>query len=141
MSWDKNTYIISEIDTVIKLWKDLRLDYKLKTIAEVIAMGINDSFEDRLTYPLRILLTSKKIFVEQMQRTYDCDSDDCVRSVALDMNDLPEKFPLEVYSDYQNFVDMKEDDEGNLQDHGRAAKEENFVNIKEIVNKMRINNV
>lgn len=135
MSWNKNTYDCSEIDSKIEMLEEFDIPYKLKIITSVIGMGLNDHYSSsgKIDYPIRILKFKDKIFIEQMIRTYDCDSDDMLRSLEIKEEDISEKFPLEIYTNWEEYAEL---DEGDVEiiPLSFAPKEENFINLKEILN-------
>lgn len=160
MSWDKNTYNLSDIDSKVQILKELNVPFVVQFLADVKAMGMNDTYEDRDTYPLRLLkysapnldssvqnATNKDVcFVEQMHRTYDCDTDDTILSIPIDLNNVPEKFPLEIYLDAEGHVDLGQSVEfdGNLDSIDLdklecckpCPKEENIINLKKIIEEL-----
>ena len=120
MSWDKNTWSCSQIDNTIKLLKEFNEPYKLTVLGKVKGLGLNDDFDtgfDDNGYPkikyyeIRKLEYKNTIILEQMHRTYDCDSDDTLLSIQFEKGKEPEKWPLEIYIDGENFVDIDENDD------------------------------
>jgi hypothetical protein len=114
MSWDKNTVINSEIDTVARTLDDLNIPYELITLGNVVGHGLNDDYSEEgpsKTHPIRMLTYKDRwgdvCIREQMQRFADCDADDVIVSVRFqDKRVLPKEFavdftqfPLEVYYD------------------------------------------
>lgn len=135
MSYDKNTINLSNLEAVSTALNDLTIEHKTIELAKVRGMGLNDHFSDIEDYTLRALVYKDIVEVEQMQRTYDCDSDDFIVSIKFKIDNLPNKFPLETYSDYEGFVDFDSDDSGKIIEGSekQCEKEENFINLKEIV--------
>jgi len=118
MSYEKNTYNFSQIDSIIYTLESLKHSYTLIEIGKVKGFGCNDLdiyFGDYTGgiikyYTLRKLQFKDKIFLEQMHRTYDCDSDDTIMSHEFTLENQPEEWYLEVYDDYEGFVDIRENE-------------------------------
>jgi len=108
MSWDKNTLNFSTLDATIKVLKMFSKKYKLTVLGKVKGLGLNDDYTANDTYTLRKLTFENKIVIEQMQRTYDCDSDDIIVSIEFDKKTFPKKVPLEIYTDEGDFVDCSD---------------------------------
>lgn len=125
MSWDKNTYYVSEIPTIIGVLEQMSEPYILTKLGQVKGMGMNDDFDDKDYYDLYQLEYKDNIVLEQMQRTCDCDSDDILTSIHFNKGEQPDTWPLEIYTDTEGFIDI--DDEGNEKEVETA---ENFVKIK-----------
>ena len=99
MSWNKNTIITSHIDHSIQLLKSMNESFFVEEIGKVRALGLNDDIE---YYPIRKLTYKDSIFIEQMQRTHDCDDNDNLTSIEIDKDDLEEflkTFKMEIYMD------------------------------------------
>ena len=45
MSWDKNTINNSEIDRLVDLLKDLKINYTLTLLTSVMGRGLNDNID------------------------------------------------------------------------------------------------
>ena len=114
MSWNKNTYVCSEIDTVIRMLKELDEPYTLTYLGDVRAMGLNDDYgpEPKEFYSIRKLEYRDKIILERMERSCDCDMDDTLVSYTYNRGEEPAEWPLEIYTDEEDFIGP--DDEGYL---------------------------
>ncbi len=53
MSWDKNTVVISEIDTTLEVLREIGVPHVLRTWGCVYGRGLNDDTETR--YPMRLV--------------------------------------------------------------------------------------
>jgi hypothetical protein len=76
--------------------------FSLEEIGRVQALGLNDSMDNIEYYPIRKLTYKDSIFVEQMQRTHDCDDNDNLTSIEIDKDDSEEflsTFKMEIYMD------------------------------------------
>jgi len=110
MSWDKNTHNISEINSIVSTLDKLSEPYKLEIIGKVIGMGLNDTyqFEGTKYYELKRLEFKDEVYLERMHRTNDCDADDTIISHKFKIKDEPKEWHLEVFEDYQEFVNSDE---------------------------------
>ena len=81
MSWDKNTISFSDIDAVVDVLKDTRIDYGLSVITKVLGRGLNDGMWDEETYyELRRLEYDNIVYLEKIEQDADCDTDDIISS-------------------------------------------------------------
>lgn len=103
MSWNKNTIVASEIDSVIRTLDDCKASYDLTTLGEVTAMGLNDDYNGINRYPVRRLEYQNTVILEQMQRTHDCDMDDCLVSCRFKKGEEPKDWKLEIFDDCEDF--------------------------------------
>ena len=97
MGWNKNTIVASAIDFTIDTLKNLGVPYTLTTLGEVNGDGLNDDYFGTGKYPIRRLEYLDKIILEQMERTYDCDFDDHLKSSQFAKDQEPKSWPLELY--------------------------------------------
>ena len=96
MSWNKNTFVISEIDSIVRTLQETKQPYEVVELGRVNADGISDSFMGIDSYAIRKLTYGKNVMLEQMQRDPDCDGDDLLVSFEFDQDDQPEQWPLEI---------------------------------------------
>lgn len=108
MSWDKNTFMFSDITPIVRELIRKKEKYHLFNLGTVNAMGVNDTYNHIEDYNLRILIYSGGVILEQMRRTEDCDSDDCVVSESFNFDEVPDKWALERFVDYTEFTNSKE---------------------------------
>lgn len=108
MSYEKNTFMFSEITPIVRTLIKLKENYYLGILGSVKGLGVNDNINGIDTYDLRILIYKGGIILEQMRRTEDCDSDDVIISETFNFDELPEKWPLERTMDCDDFCNAKE---------------------------------
>lgn len=122
MSWDKQTHNFSDLTAVKNTLQKTNQNYILYNLGKVKDLGnsYTEIFNDDIM--LRMLIYKGGVILERMNRTRDCDSDDCVISECFNFDQVPDKWSLERYSDYEDYIDL----EGN-----RSEEFENFVNLKE----------
>ena len=97
MSWEKMTVNHSELDSVLKTLKKLKVKYSVKQLGEAVGLGINDG--DGETYPIRQLAFKNYVIIERMLRSCNCDLDDVIVSYEFTKSTLPKSWPLEVIID------------------------------------------
>jgi hypothetical protein len=101
MSWDKQTIIISEIDSLISLLSQLGVPYGLEKLGNV---ADNGTWSDPLkALTIRVLTYSTnhdglQTIVEQMQRTIDCDTNDTLVSIKNPKDFDAKSWKLEICS-------------------------------------------
>ena len=95
MSWDKNTRRTSEIDTIIKVLKELDVKYSIEIIGEVRGYGLNDDYSETYKHQIRKLTYNNFVVLEQMIRNEDCDFDDVIISQKFDKKKVPKKWEIE----------------------------------------------
>lgn len=105
MSYDKNTYNFSDIVPIVRELIRNKEKYYLFTLGTVRAKGCNDDFRGIDDYNISILIYKGGVLLEQMRRTDDCDSDDCVVSESFNFDQIPDMWYLERTVDYEHFVD------------------------------------
>jgi len=76
MSWDKNTINMSIINQIIGLLESLKTPYKVKTLKKIEGSGLNDGLDT--FYELKKLEVKDFIYIDQMIKTTDCDTDDTI---------------------------------------------------------------
>jgi hypothetical protein len=101
MGWDKNTWIGSNVDSIVETLDKLGHPYSVQTIGHVRGYGLNDN--DNQEYALRRLRYDDKVVLEYIQRSHDCDIDDCIDSAEYDASNEPTQWVLEYYSDCNDF--------------------------------------
>jgi hypothetical protein len=106
MSWDKNTFVVSEIDSIIKTLVSVDVPYTVEVIGHVSGVGINDSEFDggswtNKKYPIRRLMYKDMVVQEVMERSHDCDFDDYLKSYCFE-DEGWETLPLERYYDEES---------------------------------------
>jgi hypothetical protein len=95
MSWDKNTYDMSTIRDIIVLLDALQINYKLTKIKNVSGRGNNDNLDN--SYTLQKLEVNNIIYIDQMIRTTDCDTDDTIITHKfLKKTGVPKNFKEEI---------------------------------------------
>lgn len=98
MSWNKNTINQSEIERLVDLLKDLKVPYCLTTIDKVRGLGLNDM--ENTFYPLLKLEVKDFIYIDQMVRTTDCDTDDVINTLKFSTKEgIPTNFEQEIVID------------------------------------------
>lgn len=109
MSWNKNTVVVSDIDSRVDMLKENGIPYTLTILGKVSGMGLNDAASqgilDSSSYLIRKLEYKDKLIVEQMQRQQDCDFDDHLVSIKFLKSEAPKEWKLEMYipdPDYDN---------------------------------------
>lgn len=107
MSYDKNTYSFSDITPLVRELMRRKENYHLGVLGNVLAVGVNDNYNNIDDYDLRILIYKGGVILEQMRRTNDCDSDDTIVSSIFNFDEVPENWFLERYMDYTGFVNGK----------------------------------
>lgn len=107
MSWDKQTVDYSDIKIVLDTLNVIGVPYVLTELGKIRGNGLNDINEEgtETYYSLRKLEYANRVILDQMQRTHDCDSDDCIVSITFYKKDVPQDWKLEIY------VDTEETDE------------------------------
>lgn len=101
MSWDKQTINLSNLNGYIELLQNLEIPYSVEELGKVQGMGLND-IDD---YTLRKLIVKDLVFVEQMQRTTDCDSMDYITLLTFRKDQMSDNIPLEItYDDKGNII-------------------------------------
>ena len=93
MSWDKNTYNLSEVNGIIRTLKGLNVSYKLTVLGKIRGRGLND--DDNQYYSIRKLEYKNIIILEQMIRTTDCDTDDTIISYRFNKKEELKKWKIE----------------------------------------------
>ena len=120
MSWNKNTINLSSIDNTIEILESLNIPYKLNILVVVAGRGINDEIwkknrkgiqelENKL-YQIRKLEWKDIVYIDQMQKTYDCDSHDYLVTLRFLKGKEPKNLPVEIYIDekeYNNITEKK----------------------------------
>ena len=103
MSWNKNTFNISEIDSIIKVLKEISIDFRCEEIGKVRGRGLNDDYycgtDEEKYYSLRKLYYNNFVVLEQMIRNSDCDIDDVITSFKFDKDKEPVNWKIEVIED------------------------------------------
>jgi len=95
MSWDKNTLIITEVDSTIETLKSFNTPYKLTILGEIRGRGLNDDGEASYPYLIRRLEYKDTVILEQMISATDCDTDDVLMSYRFDKKDEPKNWKIE----------------------------------------------
>lgn len=109
MSWDKNTINLSNLVGYIELLKELEIPFTIEARGSVKGMGLNDNDEwdeknkcpKMKYYLLSKLSVGNLVFIEQMQRTNDCDSDDYIILLKFNKDEVPDNIPLEITESYE----------------------------------------
>jgi len=101
MSWDKNTRNCSEVDTTIKLLKELKVKFKIKVLGKVIGQGLNDEIGEyglgeSKSYPMRRLEYQDNVVLEKIIRAPDCDVDDVIVSEKFSKGKEPKRWKIEI---------------------------------------------
>ena len=95
MSWDKNTINMSIISDLIVLLVALKMKYKVTEIQRLPGRGNNDGPED--SYILKKLEVNNMIYIDQMLRTSDCDTDDTIITHRFNKKSgVPKNFKAEI---------------------------------------------
>ena len=112
MSWNKNTHNVSSVSNMIKILDSVGVRYKLTEIGKVKGMGLNDKYDPIINgvdsegyYTLHKLEYTRAdglavVVIEQMQRTYDCDDDDCI---VCNIVNNPNEYLTEIYYHHDDF--------------------------------------
>lgn len=105
MSWNKNTVVMSDIDSTIKVLEKLGEKYTLTEIGKAKGMGLNDDIEsdDIKFYPIRKLTYRDVIILEQMRRHPDCDSDDCIVSHEFKLSEVPQNWEIDIMEKVEEY--------------------------------------
>lgn len=85
MSWNKNTINSSNILYLARALSENGVKIELYKVGEVAADGLNDG--GRGSYPIYLLITPKKTYLDVMERDYDCDFDDIIYTHEIPLND------------------------------------------------------
>jgi hypothetical protein len=107
MSYSKNTIHNSRIETLARALRDNKVNYTIFQIGEVMGLGLNDGMwddEDKV-YKLYALETEKRIYIDRMVRTHDCDFDDIIETVDFHKNLIDSTIPIEYYDKYGGYED------------------------------------
>ena len=97
MSWNKNTVVMSKLDTICEVLEELGCSYGLDCLGRVSGNGSNDYGD--ASYLIRRLAYKNKVILEQMVRHPDCDVDDILTSETFEVGEEPKDWPLEVTLD------------------------------------------
>jgi len=103
MSWNKNTINLSYINSTIEVLDNLKIRYELTDLGKVVGLGNNNGiFEENKYHTLRMLKYINEnwkevIILEQMQRIKSCDIDDLIISKSFTEDNVPQRWPLEIY--------------------------------------------
>lgn len=88
MSYNKNTINNSNILYLARALSENGIKIELYKVGEVAANGLNDIHGDgRDSYPIYLLITPKKTYLDVMERDYDCDIDDIIYTTEIPLND------------------------------------------------------
>ena len=109
MSWDKNTINGSDVIFAASLLEAVGTPYKLTKIADASANGMNDTIDDRDSYPLYRLEFRDRVALDRIERTYDCDGDDVIKTYVFLLANEPKSWESEVYLDDANTGEMIQD--------------------------------
>jgi hypothetical protein len=95
MSWDKNTLNNSIIPDIIVLLKAIKIKHKVTEIKRVLGHGCNDEIDTY--YTLNKLEVSNMIYIDQIIRTADCDTDDTIITHKFSKEfGIPKNFKIEI---------------------------------------------
>jgi len=97
MSYNKNTIRSEKIDTITSLCRSLNIPYKLTILGKVEGYGLNDeTYDDTLKkYKIQRLEVGDDVYLEQMIRTNDCDTDDVIVCKKFKKSDEPKRWKIE----------------------------------------------
>jgi hypothetical protein len=122
MSWNKNT-IVSDMDSIIHTLENAGIPYAITVEKTVKGRGLNDMYlREETIYPLRRLIYSDKVVLEQMQQNSDCDVDDVIVTVEFKKDNEPKDFQFVVIIDNDEIFDQKLVD--LYKEYGHLAGEE-----------------
>jgi len=95
MSYNKNTVNWSYLDDIVRIWKDSGKEVKVEILGYVEGRGLND---DGTKYPIRKAVNCDDgiVVIERMERTYDCDTDDVIRSYTFKFGEVPNDWEIEI---------------------------------------------
>jgi len=102
MTPDKKTLNLSDVNALTRLLISRKEKYHLGVLGKVEAVGINDDIS------LRILIYRGGVVLEQLRRLNDDEENDVIVSTSFNLNECPDKWPLEKVGDYYNYTDCKE---------------------------------
>ena len=98
MSFNKNTINMSDIDRIETVLIILKEPYTIEKIDTVKGLGLNDDIDGvDAQHSLFKLCFRDKVVIDRMERTMDCDCDDCIVSYVIDKDQMPEVWHNEIY--------------------------------------------
>ena len=97
MSWDKNTIRDTKIDNTIEVLKENNIPYTVEVLGTVEARGINDDYQGIKEHTIRKLTYQKFVILEQMVRSDDCDVNDIIETMKVNIEDTPKEWEIDVY--------------------------------------------
>ena len=95
MSYNKNTIRSSDIDSIIEVLKELKVEYKEEKIGDVTGFGLNDDYSNTDKHVIRKLTYNDYVVLEKIVRTTDCDSNDVIVSKKFKKDKVPKKWKIE----------------------------------------------
>lgn len=104
MSWDKNTVNCSEIDSIVRVLQDLKIDHTLFLLGAFEGRGLNDNEEDN-EHILRQLNYQGFTILEYVEKDADCDTDDVILSWKFEHSKLPEDWQIIRWTDKNHVME------------------------------------
>ena len=101
MSYNKNTVNWSYLDDIVRIWKDSGKEVKIEILGYVDGRGLNDNKDTK--YPIRKAVNCDDgiVVIERMERTYDCDTDDVIKSYTFKVGEVPNDWEIEICYGYE----------------------------------------
>lgn len=93
MSWNKNTIRDRTIDAVSQTLKEQNISFELSELGRVVDMGLGADEEE---IPIRRLVFGSTVYLERMERTADCDSNDSVVAHKFTLETEPKDWQIEI---------------------------------------------